>query len=129
MMRDILEGFCSHYSDSPLPALVEGLFFVRAPQDTTGIYATYSLVTSTLDETMSDRAEVPLIQLSIWGDEEFPDDLLSTAALFCLWYDDAPIDIAGGTTVRCDRQSFNLLPDPDGGWQVQIDYQLMVQEA
>lgn len=129
IIQSIYEAIQARYNESSLPALLEGFYFESAPQDTTGTYATWFMVTGTQTYTMSTRSEEITIQISVWDDSDSPGNVTAAAEQVMLWFDDCSLSVAGGSHIRIDRDSYNLLRDPDGGWQYQIDYSIQVQEA
>jgi hypothetical protein len=133
MIEAIFAAIFAHYSESLLPALVEGFFLFRAPQGIKGNYAIFFPVSITPDYDMSSKLENPVIQFSVCTDDaeanEGPTTAIRTAEMFMAVFDDCKLSIDGGTLIRIDRQSHNLLPDPDGGYMYQIDYRLQVQEV
>ena len=132
MIETIFKGFYERYAETPLVAMLEGFWFMQAPQGTTGTYATFAPVTGRQEYDMSSRLEDILIQISIFTEDSEEAEGATLAARLADWvfvmFDDCSLTLPGGTLVRIDRQSYNLLADPDGGWMFQIDYQLLVQE-
>lgn len=130
IVQSIIEALYAQYESSPLPAFVEGLFYAgNVPDETTGEYITYFQVSGTQEYTMSSRSEHPTFQFSVWSEQDSPVQCIAIAEQLMLWFDDCRLSVSGGHHVRIDRVSHNLLPDPDGGWQYQIDYSILVQEA
>lgn len=128
IIESIFEALVAQYNASPLPAWVEGFYYGQAPQDTTGDYITYFQVSGKQEYTMSSQSEHPLIQISVWSDDDAPAMAIRIAEIVMMWFDDATLDVSMGQTIRVDRESHNLIRDPDGGWQYQIDYSILVQE-
>lgn len=134
IIQNIFEAFYSRYAkDTPLPGVLTGLYYLRAPQDADGAYAVFTLVSGRQEYDMSSRLEDMTIQVSIFTpdseDAEGPTLATIIAEAFMGWFDDCTLDIAAGTLVRIDRQAYNILPDPDStGWMAIIDYRLLVQE-
>jgi hypothetical protein len=123
-----LEAIKTQYDNSPLPAFVEGLFYAGStPDGLTGNYITYFKVTGSQEYTMSSRSERPTFQFSVWSDDTSPITCIRIAEMFMLWFDDCKLSIGGGSHIRIDRESDNLIPDPDGGYQYQIDYSILVE--
>jgi len=81
IVQAILTAIYKHYEDSPLPAFVEGLFYGQAPETTTGAYATYFQVAGSQEYDMSERLEHPLIQFSIWTEDDSPAEAPRTPAI------------------------------------------------
>lgn len=138
MIETILTAILARYNETFLPALVEGMWYLRAPQGTQGDYITFSIVSAQQECDMSSRLEDVVIQISVWGGSnlnattpalatESPLVTIGIAEFVMEFFDDCELSIPDGTLVRIDRQSHNLIPDPDGGWQYQIDYRLQVQ--
>jgi hypothetical protein len=129
ILAAILEGFKAWFDDSDLPALAGGLFYGTAPRGETLPYVTYALVDGGTEDDMSSSVEDVLIQVSVWSEQDSPTEAIAIGEQIALLYDNAELAVSSGTCYRCDRQSMNVVDDPDGGWQFQIDYRLMVQEA
>ena len=130
--ESIFTAIYDRYLESPLPAFVEGFYFGEVPQDVEGTYALFAQVDGRQDYDMSSRLEDKLMQISIFTGPteaaEGPTECVRVAEIFMLWFDDCELEIAGGTLIRIDRESDNLVPDPDGGWMYQIDYRILAQE-
>lgn len=146
MIRDILTGIVSLHtawkSANTTKALAKagGLFFVQAPQGTTGDYVTFQkLPGGEPDNDMSSKAETVFIRFDAWVadvDGRFDEALaIEIAEQITDIYDNAEVPVvsgetATGTCYRCDRQnSPDVVKDPDGGWHSWVDYILKVQEA
>lgn len=146
MIRDVLTGIKSLYTTwktaNPTKALAiaGGLFFVRAPQGTTGDYVTYQMLDGGLpDNDMSSKVETIPIRFDVWVEDSTgrydEATALEIAEQITDVYDYASVPVASGETTtgycyRCDRQNKpNIVPDPDGGWHCWVDYILKVQEA
>jgi len=132
ILETILTGIKTWFDDSPLPALTEGLFYGQADRDTDAPYVTYHLIDGRTDDDMSSYVQDMLVQFSVWSDDSSPTEAVRIGEMLALWFDDAAIDVDGGACYICQRESYNLVQDPDvvgGGWQYQVDYRLMVQEV
>lgn len=131
IISSLLESITTQYSNSPLPAFVEGFYYAgTAPDQLEGTYITYFMVDGGKQEyTMSSRSERPTFQFSVWSDEDSPLTVTRIAEMLMFWFDDCKLTVDGGKHIRIDRESHNLIPDPDGGWQYQIDYSILVEEA
>ena len=133
MIQATFQAFYAHYSDSPLPAFVEGFFFGEVPEGTSGNYAVFTPLAMVPEYDMSSHLELIPIQIAIYTntaeENEGPTVALNLGELFMTWFDNCTLSIGGATLVRIDRESHNLIQDPDGGWMYQIDYAILVQEA
>lgn len=115
--------------DTDLLSYVDGLYYMTAPQGTDGTYCTFHSVSNASGKTMGGnvfygglRYEEALIQFNVWTDDTSPISAVWIAENICGWLENRKQTIAGHTHVDLDRQSFNVLADPDGGWQIQFDY-------
>lgn len=130
ILETIFVGIKAHFDNSTLPALTAGLFYGSAERNTVAPYVTYNLIDGGADDDMSHYVQDALVQFSVWSDEPSPTEAMRIGEWLALWFDDAAIEVSGGVCYRCDRESYNLIYDPDAqGWQYQVDYRLMVEEA
>jgi len=130
ILETILTGVKAWFDNSDLPALTAGLFFGETPRETEAPYVVYHLIDGHADDDMSHRVQDVLLQFSVWSEEASPTEAIRIGEHLALWFDDAKISVEDGVCYRCDRESYNLIPDPDAqGWQYQVDYRLMVQEV
>ena len=130
ILETILTGVKAWFDNSDLPALTAGLFYGSADRDTVAPYVVYNLIDGRADDDMSSYVQDVLLQFSVWSEEASPTEATRIGEHLALWFDDAKITVEGGTCYRCDRESYNLIADPDAtGWQYQVDYRLMVQEV
>lgn len=132
MLQNLFSAIYGYYNNNTsLPAYIPELYFARAPDGLTGVYAVYSVAAARHEYDMTSRLEDVLLQFWIY----IPDDSAAAggaaaiffADLWCYWFDDAAIELSSGTIVRMDRESYNIQPDPDGGWAVVIDYRIIAE--
>jgi len=131
-MYELLKAIQTHYANSILPAYFGGLFVGLAPQDETQDYATVNAVTSLHDQAMNETQvwQTTVLQFSLFTWDTSPASLLQTAELWCNVFDDAPLTVSGGAVVWVTRTAGPIpVVDPDGGWQVTIDYSISVDEV
>jgi len=133
--ESLLTAIKQAYDDSPLPAFLEGLFHIEAPQGTGGDYMTFFVVTAGREYWMGGRASRPTIQFSLWTDDSSPLDATRMMELWCVWLDREPgdplrLDVAGGHQLMLTRETdAMILRDPDGGWHIFVTYSMLIDEV
>ena len=128
-MTELFEAIKNYYESQPISERA-GLFAYRAPEKAVLPYVTYMLVTSKQDEESFDaRPESPLVQFSIWSENSTPLEAMELRDIFVRSFDIASLSIAGWSTIRCKRETENLVEDPDGGFTYHIDYRLLTQKS
>jgi hypothetical protein len=120
-------------NEAVLMLIIEGFFLGEAPRGTTGNYAVFSPITIVPEYDMSSHLELIPVQITIVTNEDLdnegPSEAIQVGEAMMALCDDATMTITGAHLIRFDKQSHNLIQDPDGGWMYQIDYVLLVQEA
>lgn len=115
-----------------------GLWLSKAPQDVLddGVtYAVFHFLPGTLEETFDSQIDQPVVQFSIFGTDQ--DELEKTAwrarDTLVKTFDDQLLLMENDSDGNERRMIFarrltygQLLPDPDKGWSVTVDYQYMI---
>lgn len=132
MIYALLKAIQDHFNDSILPPFLGGVFVGLAPQGTDGDYATLNIVSTAPGYAMNDTQvwQDTKMQVSLWTWDTTPAGILQTAELWANTFDDAALTVTGGVCVWMRRAAGPLpLADPDGGWQVTIDYDISIDEV
>jgi hypothetical protein len=111
-MTELFEAIKNYYESQPISERA-GLFAYRAPEKAVLPYVTYMLVTSKQDEESFDARP----------------EAMELRDIFVRSFDIASLSIAGWSTIRCKRETENLVEDPDGGFTYHIDYRLLTQKS
>lgn len=129
-MVNVFAALHAAFEASPLAQSTKGLFYGRVFDRTVKPpYATYTLVSGVTDNDMSAIVDQAVIQVSIWSAKRSPNEVLALAKALWTAFDNMTLTMTGYTLIRMDRVSYNLLLDPDTeGWQMQTDYQILLQE-
>ncbi len=131
MIYPLLKAVQSQYAESILPPFLGGFFFGKAPEGTTGDYATLAIIGSPRDYATGLQWQDTALQVSLWTWDNSPARILQTARLVTDVFDSATLALEGSCVcLRIDRDNEPMpVPDPDGGWQVIINYTIQTEEA
>ncbi len=129
MIQSLYAALKTFVEDSPVGAMVEGLFLNEAPQGAQHEYVTMRLIAGNASYSFTDVMDECVIQFSVWSGESSPAAALDIADWLALWLEDVPLDMPDGVVVRVMRLTTPLvLPDPDGVWQVTFDCSFWIQD-
>ena len=105
----------------------------RAPDEHSGIkppYIVFFEVAGVAVHTMSDTLDEDLIQFSIWDTGRTPEVANQIADAVRDTFDNVVLVLDSGTCVSCMRQGkTGPINDPDGGWQITIDYLIRTEPS
>ena len=132
-MESFITSLYSYLTEeTDLLAFATGIYPGLAPEQTAYPFVTYDIITASRGLAMgSSRWDMSLIQFSCFSDDDSPAEAIRIADRLRFWLEDSEsrFTIAGDTLVRVTLETHNLLRDPDGGWQYQLDFEFDVQTA
>jgi len=133
-MQALIDAIVAAFADTALSEAVSGLYYrggtpQPAPTTVQMPYVTFFLVGNVPDNAGSQKCEEPRVQFSIWTSGWDSTEAMALYPLLRAIYDDALLSVSGYSMITMDRVADNLIPDPGGGWQYAIDYNVMIQEV
>lgn len=114
---------------SALTTLVTGgLWYERAPRDTTPPYTDFTLEIIDKMRTYDSRIEIAILSfIPFSADKQTPKETFNIFKEITNVYDDVVLTVTGFKMVKCERDTAIPLKDPDNeGYQNTIDYTVWI---
>lgn len=123
-MRELIEAIAAAWDDAGMST---ALYYGTLPEKATLPACTFNIVSNTpMHGGMTTQPEGTLVQFSAFSDADGVAEVMDLHDEIRAAFDDVTLDMEGAGLIRGDWvNTVGPVADPDGGWNVHIDYRFL----